>query len=129
MAGHFQEFEDEYLETMYEFYEQDKFSRVRTGDLAERLKVSPASATEMIQRLSSKGFIDYERYGYAPNRCALGLVRVVSVVGMPWPCDAVRLHSTVVLQRGGRRQSSSQGCREVLSAAGRMGQSSRLLPL
>ena len=62
MAGHFQEFEDEYLETMYEFYEHDKFSRVRTGDLAERLKVSPASATEMIQRLSSKGFIDYERY-------------------------------------------------------------------
>ena len=62
MAGHFQEFEDEYLETMYEFYEHDKFSRVRTGDLAERLNVSPASATEMIQRLSSKGFIDYERY-------------------------------------------------------------------
>ena len=62
MAGHFQEFEDEYLETMYEFYEHDKFSRVRTGDLAERLKVSPASATEMIQRLSSKGYIDYERY-------------------------------------------------------------------
>ena len=62
MAGHFQEFEDEYLETMYEFYEKDENSRVRTGDLAERLKVSPASATEMIQRLSSKGYIDYERY-------------------------------------------------------------------
>lgn len=62
MAGHFQEFEDEYLETMYEFYEMDENSRVRTGDLAERLKVSPASATEMIQRLSSKGYIDYERY-------------------------------------------------------------------
>ena len=62
MAGHFQEFEDEYLETMYEFYEADKFSRVRTGDLAGRLKVSPASATEMIQRLSAKGYIDYERY-------------------------------------------------------------------
>lgn len=62
MAGHFQEFEDEYLETMYEFYEQDASSRVRTGDLAERLGVSPASATEMIQRLSGKGFIDYQRY-------------------------------------------------------------------
>tara|TARA_B100000035_G_C20826221_1_gene476571 strand:+ start:98 stop:754 length:657 start_codon:yes stop_codon:yes gene_type:complete len=62
MAGHFQEFEDEYLETMYEFYEADKFSRVRTGDLAGRLQVSPASATEMIQRLSAKGYIDYERY-------------------------------------------------------------------
>lgn len=62
MAGHFQEFEDEYLETMYEFYESDQHSRVRTGDLAERLGVSPASATEMIQRLSVKGFIDYVRY-------------------------------------------------------------------
>ena len=62
MAGHFQEFEDEYLETRYEFYEQDASSRVRTGDLAERLGVSPASATEMIQRLSGKGFIDYQRY-------------------------------------------------------------------
>ncbi|MEC7167997.1 MAG: metal-dependent transcriptional regulator [Candidatus Thermoplasmatota archaeon] len=62
MAGHFQEFEDEYLETMYEFYEMDEASRVRTGDLAERLGVSPASATEMIQRLSAKGYIDYQRY-------------------------------------------------------------------
>ena len=62
MAGHFQEFEDEYLETMYEFYENDASSRVRTGDLAERLGVSPASATEMIQRLSGKGYIDYQRY-------------------------------------------------------------------
>ena len=62
MAGHFQEFEDEYLETMYEFYEHDASSRVRTGNLAERLGVSPASATEMIQRLSGKGYIDYQRY-------------------------------------------------------------------
>ena len=62
MAGHFQEVEDEYLETMYEFYEMDEASRVRTGDLAERLGVSPASATEMIQRLSAKGYIDYQRY-------------------------------------------------------------------
>lgn len=62
MAGHFQEFEDEYLETMYEFYETNRHSRVRTGDLAQRLGVSPASATEMVQRLSVKGFIDYVRY-------------------------------------------------------------------
>lgn len=62
MAGHFQEFEYEYLETMYEFYEQNASTRVRTGDLAERLGVSPASATEMVQRLSGKGFIDYQRY-------------------------------------------------------------------
>lgn len=65
MPGHFQEFEDQYLETMYKFYEENGENsnvRVRTGDLAERLRVSPASATEMIQRLSAKGYIDYERY-------------------------------------------------------------------
>jgi DtxR family Mn-dependent transcriptional regulator len=65
MPGHFQEFEDQYLETMYKFYEENGENsnvRVRTGDLAERLHVSPASATEMIQRLSAKGYIDYERY-------------------------------------------------------------------
>ena len=43
MAGHFQEFEDEYLETMYEFYESEPHSRVRTGDLAQR----PVSYTHL----------------------------------------------------------------------------------
>jgi len=62
VTGHFQEFEDEYLETMYEFYEKDPELRVRTGSLAESLKISPASATEMVQRLASKGFLDYVPY-------------------------------------------------------------------
>ena len=62
MGGHFQEFEDEYLETMYAFYENAPQSLVRTGDLASALKVSPASATEMVQRLASKGFVDYIPY-------------------------------------------------------------------
>lgn len=61
-TGHFQEFEDEYLETMYEFYEKNPELRVRTGSLAESLKISPASATEMVQRLASKGFLDYVPY-------------------------------------------------------------------
>ena len=62
MSGHFKEFEDEYLETMYEFYERDAEALVRTGDLSDALKVSPASATEMIQRLASKGLVDYTPY-------------------------------------------------------------------
>jgi len=62
MSGHFQEFEDEYLETMYEFYERDPLALVRTGDLSEALSVSPASATEMIQRLASKGLLEYTPY-------------------------------------------------------------------
>ena len=62
MSGHFQEFEDEYLETMYEFYERDAEALVRTGDLSSALSVSPASATEMIQRLASKGLVEYTPY-------------------------------------------------------------------
>ena len=52
MVGHFQEFEDEYLEMMYEFHEAEPGGIVRTGDLAAKLDVSPASATEMVQRLA-----------------------------------------------------------------------------
>ena len=51
-TGHFQEFEDEYLETLYEFHEKFPGQRVRNGDLAKYLDVSPASATEMVQRLA-----------------------------------------------------------------------------
>ncbi len=62
MVGHFQEFEDEYLETMYEFHEHEPMGLVRTGDLASRLGVSPASATEMVQRLASRGLLEYIPY-------------------------------------------------------------------
>ena len=61
-AGHFQEFEDEYLEMMYQFFEKDPDARVRTGDLAESLRVTPASTTEMVQRLASKGYLEYIPY-------------------------------------------------------------------
>ena len=61
-AGHFQEFEDEYIEMMYQFYEKDPDARVRTGDLAESLRVTPASTTEMVQRLASKGYLEYIPY-------------------------------------------------------------------
>lgn len=62
MVGHFQEFEDEYLEMMYEFFEQDKNGLVRTGELAEKLGVSPASVTEMLRRLATKGMVLYTPY-------------------------------------------------------------------
>ena len=62
MVGHFQEFEDEYLEMMYEFHEADAGGIVRTGDLAAKLDVSPASATEMVQRLATRGYLEYIPY-------------------------------------------------------------------
>ena len=70
MVGHFQEFEDEYLEMMYEFHEHDAGGVVRTGELAAKLGVSPASATEMVQRLATRGYLEYIPYkGHAsPNK-------------------------------------------------------------
>ena len=62
VTGHFQEFEDEYLETLYDFNEKNPNERVRNGDLAKYLGVSPASATEMIQRLAKNGYVDYVPY-------------------------------------------------------------------
>jgi DtxR family Mn-dependent transcriptional regulator len=60
--GHFQEFEDEYLETLYHFHEEFPGERVRNGDLARYLNVSPASATEMVQRLATNGYVEYVPY-------------------------------------------------------------------
>ena len=62
VTGHFQEYEDEYLETLYEFHDKYPGARVRNGDLAKYLDVSPASATEMVQRLARNGFVDYVPY-------------------------------------------------------------------
>ena len=62
MFGHFREFEDEYIETLYEFHEKDPDEYVRNGDLAKKLGVKPASATEMVQRLANKGFLEYVPY-------------------------------------------------------------------
>ena len=73
MVGHFQEFEDEYLEMMYEFHESDEGGVVRTGDLASKLGVSPASATEMVQRLATRGYLEYIPYKGA-RLTAQGLV-------------------------------------------------------
>ena len=61
-TGHFQEFEDEYMEMMFQFHERSPTTRIRNRDLAEAMGVKPASATEMVQRLASKGFLDYKPY-------------------------------------------------------------------
>ena len=61
-SGHFQEFEDEYMEMMYQFHEKTPSMRIRNRDLADAMGVKPASATEMVQRLASKGFLDYKPY-------------------------------------------------------------------
>ena len=50
------------METLYEFWENDSESIIKTGQVAKAMNVSPASATEMIQRLAGKGLVEYIPY-------------------------------------------------------------------
>tara|TARA_B100001758_G_scaffold147286_1_gene127006 strand:+ start:2820 stop:3491 length:672 start_codon:yes stop_codon:yes gene_type:complete len=62
-SGHFvNEAEEMYLQKLFEFWEIDQEKSVRTKDLANSLKVKDASATGMIQKLSEKGLVSYEKY-------------------------------------------------------------------
>ncbi|MBM4237781.1 MAG: metal-dependent transcriptional regulator [Euryarchaeota archaeon] len=51
---------EEYLECVFDLT-QNGFP-AKTSDIATCLKVSPASVTEMVQRLSDLGFLEYEKY-------------------------------------------------------------------
>ena len=61
-AGHFQEYEEMYLKTLYNEHEKIPGKRVRNRELAAHLDVSPASATEMVQRLAKNGYVEYQPY-------------------------------------------------------------------
>jgi DtxR family Mn-dependent transcriptional regulator len=54
---------EEYLEAIYSFNE--KGERAKNQQLSERLRVSPPSVTQMIQRLAREGLVDYEPYNGA----------------------------------------------------------------
>jgi len=51
---------EEYLEAIYAFNEKGELAK--NQDLAERLRVSPASVTQMIKKLADEGFVTYEPY-------------------------------------------------------------------
>jgi DtxR family Mn-dependent transcriptional regulator len=51
---------EEYLEKIWGL--SQKSSPVKTNDLAKKLGVTPASVTEMVQRLAEMGYVNYERY-------------------------------------------------------------------
>jgi DtxR family Mn-dependent transcriptional regulator len=51
---------EEYLEAIYSYNEKGKIAK--NHELAERLKVSPPSISEMIKKLSDEGLVTYEPY-------------------------------------------------------------------
>jgi len=53
---------EDYLKAIYKLEERDGSPPVSTGDVAQAMDVSPASASNMIKRLDDLGFLTYEAY-------------------------------------------------------------------
>lgn len=51
---------EDYVEMIYIL--QNKDEKVRTNNIASALNINPASVTEIFQKLSSGGYINYEKY-------------------------------------------------------------------
>ncbi len=58
----FSEIEEMYLKRMFEVHSQTPDAIVKTTQLAEMMGISPASVTEMIQRLSDRGMVTHIPY-------------------------------------------------------------------
>ena len=56
------EFEEMYLKRIFEIYDTEPSTIVKTSQLADIMSVSNASSTEMIQRLSERGLLTYVPY-------------------------------------------------------------------
>lgn len=54
------EIAEEYLECVFELTERGE--PAKTTDIAELLKVAPATVTEMIQKLAAEHYLNYEKY-------------------------------------------------------------------
>lgn len=52
---------EEYLEIIYDI-QRNKKRLVKTGEIAKKLKVKPASVTEMLTKLQREGYVDYQPY-------------------------------------------------------------------
>ena len=51
---------EDYIELIYTLQKEEK--RVQTNDVASAFDINPASVTEIFQKLSEDGYIDYEKY-------------------------------------------------------------------
>ncbi|MET1035160.1 MAG: metal-dependent transcriptional regulator [Arthrobacter sp.] len=70
--------EEDYLKTVYGLGEWEP-DPVTTGAVAAKLRVSPASATTMVAKLSGRGLLDHPPYG-AVSLTPAGLRAALSVV-------------------------------------------------
>ena len=54
---------EEYIELIYDLEEQD--GQAQTGAIAEEMKITPPSVTEMLQKLEKEGYVHYKSYSGA----------------------------------------------------------------
>lgn len=86
---------EDYLSTIYKA--ADSSGTIKANQIAESLSVSRAAVTDMLRRLSSDGYVDYERYKgirltesgeeYARNmvrRHRIWELFLHQIIGMPW---------------------------------------------
>lgn len=60
MKQHLSVSNEDYLERIYELATQKGY--VRVTDIANEMKIKPASVTRMLQKLSSAGYVTIEKY-------------------------------------------------------------------
>jgi Mn-dependent DtxR family transcriptional regulator len=51
---------EDYLERIHELIEAKGYARV--ADIAQHLRIAPASVTSMVQKMAKAGLLNYERY-------------------------------------------------------------------
>ncbi len=56
------ETKEEYLETLYKLSLDSKSKKIKTGEIAEDLRVSSPSVTEVLPKLESEGYVVYRPY-------------------------------------------------------------------
>lgn len=54
---------EEYIELIYKLEEQG--GQAQTGAIAEEMKITPPSVTEMLQKLEKEGYVHYKSYSGA----------------------------------------------------------------
>ncbi|MBT4059908.1 MAG: metal-dependent transcriptional regulator [Euryarchaeota archaeon] len=62
MAGPILEDQEMYLKVLFEIYVEDSEKPIRTSEVAEAMGVTAASASEMLKRLGTKGFVNHVPY-------------------------------------------------------------------
>ena len=70
--------EENYLKAIFQLQEDEK-SKISTNSIAERLSTTPATVSDMLQKLSAKKMVNYLKY-YGVSLTAAGKKKAINVV-------------------------------------------------